>query len=162
SAARRPGGRQVRQGWKAAERVRDGECHRLPNRERSVGRRNLELARPEGHAEEIGREVPLDARASRETPTHAPTASRKSDEKLPRFGGSLEGSLTSFGVDYPSGSEKVAMKRFLAGFALLACSACSGGSTGSTPTTPSTPPLPPTSETFTGTVPVGGSDSHSF
>jgi hypothetical protein len=54
------------------------------------------------------------------------------------------------------------MKRFLAGFVLLACSACSGGSSGGAPTTPSTPPLPPTSETFTGTVPVGGSDSHSF
>jgi len=54
------------------------------------------------------------------------------------------------------------MKRFLAGVALLACAACSGGSSGGAPTTPSTPALPPTSETFTGTVPVGGSDSHPF
>jgi hypothetical protein len=54
------------------------------------------------------------------------------------------------------------MKRFLAGVALLACSACSGGSSGGTPTTPSTPPLAPTSEIFTGTVPVGGSDTHTF
>ena len=54
------------------------------------------------------------------------------------------------------------MKRFLAGLALVACSACSGGSSGAAPTSPSTPPLPPTSETFTGTVLVGGSDSHPF
>ena len=44
--------------------------------------------------------------------------------------------------------------------AAIACS--SGG--GSTPSTaPSnTPPRPPIVDTFTGTVPVGGSDSHSF
>jgi hypothetical protein len=45
---------------------------------------------------------------------------------------------------------------------LLSISCSSGGS--STPTTPSsnTPPLPPTSETFTGTVSPGSSDSHTF
>jgi hypothetical protein len=69
---------------------------------------------------------------------------------------------TPFGIDRSFRLRKVDMKRFLAGLALLACSACSGGSSGSTPTTPSTPPLAPTSETFTGTVSVGGSDSHSF
>ena len=54
------------------------------------------------------------------------------------------------------------MKRILAGLALLACTGCSGGSSSGSPTSPSTPPLAPTSETFTGTVPVGGSDTHSF
>jgi hypothetical protein len=41
----------------------------------------------------------------------------------------------------------------------IACSSSSGS--GST-TTPSTPPLAPTSETFSGTVAVGGSDVHPF
>ena len=54
------------------------------------------------------------------------------------------------------------MKRFLAGLALVGLSACSGGTSGGSSTTPTTPPLPPTSETFTGTVSVGGTDSHSF
>jgi hypothetical protein len=54
------------------------------------------------------------------------------------------------------------MKRFLVGLALLVCIACSGGSTSGSSTSPSTPPLAPTSDTFTGSVPVGGSDAHSF
>ena len=54
------------------------------------------------------------------------------------------------------------MKRLLAGLVLVACTACSGGSNSGSSTAPSTPPLAPTSETFTGTVPVGGSDTHSF
>lgn len=54
------------------------------------------------------------------------------------------------------------MKRCLACVALLVCTACSGGSNSGSPTPPSTPPLAPTSETFTGTVAVGGSDSHAF
>ncbi|MEQ1913243.1 MAG: hypothetical protein ABMA15_30805 [Vicinamibacterales bacterium] len=45
--------------------------------------------------------------------------------------------------------------------ALLAASACGGSSTtGSTSTTG--PSVTPTTEVFTGTVPVGGSDIHSF
>jgi hypothetical protein len=55
------------------------------------------------------------------------------------------------------------MKRSLACVALLVCTACSGGSNSGSSTTPSTtPPLAPTSETFTGTVAVGGSDAHPF
>jgi hypothetical protein len=55
------------------------------------------------------------------------------------------------------------MTRCLALVLLLAAIGCSGGSGSSSTTTPSsTPPLPPTSETFTGTVPVGGSMSHAF
>jgi hypothetical protein len=54
------------------------------------------------------------------------------------------------------------MKRFLAGFAVLACTACSSGSNSGSSTSPSTPPLAPTSETFMGTVPVNGSDAHPF
>ena len=54
------------------------------------------------------------------------------------------------------------MKHFLAGLALVACTACSGGSNSGSATAPSTPPLAPTSDTFTGSVPVGGSDVHSF
>jgi hypothetical protein len=54
------------------------------------------------------------------------------------------------------------MKRFLAGLALAACTACSGGSNSGSSTAPSAPPLSPTSDTFSGTVPVGGSDVHSF
>lgn len=42
---------------------------------------------------------------------------------------------------------------------VAALSACSGSSTSSLPTAPS---ANPTSETFTGTVPVGGSDTHNF
>jgi hypothetical protein len=45
---------------------------------------------------------------------------------------------------------------------LLASAACSGGSSSGSSTAPSTPPLAPTSETFTGTVPVNGSDVHNF
>ncbi len=40
--------------------------------------------------------------------------------------------------------------------------ACSGGSNSGSSTAPSTPPLVPTSDMFTGTVPVGGSDAHNF
>ena len=54
------------------------------------------------------------------------------------------------------------MKRFCVCLALLACAACSGGSSSGSSTSPSTPPLAPTSETFTGTVPVGGNDVHAF
>jgi len=54
------------------------------------------------------------------------------------------------------------MKRFLAGLVLVACTACSGGSNSGSSTAPSTPPLVPTSDMFTGTVPVGGSDAHNF
>jgi hypothetical protein len=54
------------------------------------------------------------------------------------------------------------MKRFCACLALLVCTACSGGSSSGSSTAPSTPPLAPTSETFTGTVPVGASDVHQF
>jgi hypothetical protein len=55
------------------------------------------------------------------------------------------------------------MKRFWASVALLVCTACSGGSNSGPSTSPSTtPPLAPTSETFTGTVAVGGSDFHPF
>jgi hypothetical protein len=54
------------------------------------------------------------------------------------------------------------MKRFCACLALLVCTACSGGSSSGSSTAPSTPPLAPTSETFTGTVPVGGIDAHPF
>jgi len=43
--------------------------------------------------------------------------------------------------------------------AILLASACSSDSSGTTVTGPSTNP---TSEMFSGTVPVGGSDSHSF
>jgi len=45
---------------------------------------------------------------------------------------------------------------------LLASAACSGGTGSGSSTAPSTPPLAPTSETFTGTVPVNGSDVRSF
>jgi hypothetical protein len=55
------------------------------------------------------------------------------------------------------------MKRLVAGLALFACTACSSGSTSTgSSTAPSTPPLAPSSDTFTGTVPVGGSDVHAF
>ena len=55
------------------------------------------------------------------------------------------------------------MKRCLALVLLLASTGCSGGSNSSPTIAPSTtPPLAPTSETFTGTVPVGGSDFHAF
>ena len=54
------------------------------------------------------------------------------------------------------------MKRLVACLALLSLAACSGGSSSSSPTSPSSPPLAPTSETFTGTVPVGGTDVHNF
>ena len=56
------------------------------------------------------------------------------------------------------------MKRFFICLTLLAaCAACSGGSSSSPSTAPSSsPPLAPTNETFTGTVSVGGSDSHQF
>lgn len=54
------------------------------------------------------------------------------------------------------------MKRFLTCLALLACAGCSGSSTSGAPTTPSSPPLAPTNETFTGTVSVGGNDTHQF
>ena len=54
------------------------------------------------------------------------------------------------------------MKRLVACLALLSLAACSGGSSSGSPTTPSSPPLAPTSETFTGTVPVGGNDVHNF
>jgi hypothetical protein len=54
------------------------------------------------------------------------------------------------------------MKRYCACLALLVCTACSGGSSSGSSTAPSTPPLVPTSETFTGTVPVGASDVHQF
>jgi hypothetical protein len=58
--------------------------------------------------------------------------------------------------------ERFVMKRFLAGLVLVACSACSGGSNSGSSTAPSSPPLVPTSDMFTGTVPVGGSDVHPF
>ncbi|HEX7793805.1 MAG TPA: hypothetical protein VF456_05605 [Vicinamibacterales bacterium] len=54
------------------------------------------------------------------------------------------------------------MRRVFICLALLASAACSGGSSSGTPTTPSSPPLAPTNETFTGTVSVGGSDTHQF
>src|SRR5262245_32977727 len=56
------------------------------------------------------------------------------------------------------------MKRFLTCLTLLAaCAACSGGSSTSAPSpAPSSPPLAPTNDIFTGTVSVGGSDSHQF
>jgi hypothetical protein len=55
------------------------------------------------------------------------------------------------------------MKRCLALVLLVASTGCSGGSNSSpTPPPSNTPPLAPTSETFTGTVPVGGSDFRAF
>jgi hypothetical protein len=54
------------------------------------------------------------------------------------------------------------MKPFLVCLGLLACAACSGGSNSGSSTAPSTPPRAPSSETFTGTVSVGGSDAHQF
>ena len=55
------------------------------------------------------------------------------------------------------------MKRFFSCLTLLAaCAACSGGSSSGPSTAPSSPPLAPTNDTFTGTVSVGGSDSHQF
>ena len=54
------------------------------------------------------------------------------------------------------------MKRVLIGLALVVTTACSGGSSSGSSTSPSAPPLAPSSDTFTGTVPVGGSDMHPF
>src|SRR5262245_36041484 len=54
------------------------------------------------------------------------------------------------------------MKRLFVCLGLVAATACSGGSNAGSSTTPSTPPLAPTSEVFTGTVPVGGADTHAF
>ena len=52
-AAERTDRRQVRQGRQAAEGVRHRQRDRLPDGERSLGRRDLELARAEGDAEAV-------------------------------------------------------------------------------------------------------------
>ena len=56
------------------------------------------------------------------------------------------------------------MKRCMAAVLLLVSTACSsgGGTNPSSVTSPPTPPLAPTVEIFSGTVAVGGSDSHTF
>ena len=56
------------------------------------------------------------------------------------------------------------MKRYLPLMLVTAAVACSssGGSTPSTTAPSNTAPRAPTVDTFSGTVPVGGSDSHSF
>ena len=57
---------------------------------------------------------------------------------------------------------RVRLTRFFFGVLLAVSVACSSGSDSGSTTTPTTPPLAPTTETFTGTVPVAGSDVHSF
>jgi hypothetical protein len=54
------------------------------------------------------------------------------------------------------------MKRCFAVVLVLASAACSGGSPSPTMPSSNAPPLAPKSETFSGTVSVGGNDSHSF
>ncbi len=51
--AERTNRRQVRQGRQAAEGIRHRQRHRLPHGKRSVGRRDLELARAKGHPEAL-------------------------------------------------------------------------------------------------------------
>jgi hypothetical protein len=55
------------------------------------------------------------------------------------------------------------MKRYLPLILVSAAMACSSAGSTASSTAPSTSaPLPPTVDTFTGTVHVGGNDSHSF
>src|SRR3954465_5313476 len=51
---------------------------------------------------------------------------------------------------------------FIAAASLAVSSACSSDSSSPTAPTGGTPSVPATNETFTGTVPVGGSDIHAF